>query len=85
MKRTLLTMAGVVLLGLSLSACFGGGGGSDSTTATVTPPAVTPKFEAGFGTNFATAYQGTANSEPKDVAAGDTIAVNPTAEPVALP
>ena len=84
MTRTLLTAAGIVLLGLSLSACFGGGG-NDSTTATVTPPAVTPRFEAGFGNNFATAYQGTANSEPKDVAAGDTIAVNPTAEPVALP
>ena len=84
MKRMLFTAAGAILLGLSLSACFGGGGkDTPATTAVVTPPA--PKFEAGFGANFATAYQGTANSEPRDVAAGDTIAVNPTAEPVALP
>ena len=84
MKRTFLTMAGIVLLGASLSACFGGGS-KDTPTTTMVTPTPTPRFEASFGTNFATAYQGTANSEPRDVAAGDTIAVNATAEPVALP
>jgi hypothetical protein len=84
MKRNFVVAAGAILLGISLSACFGGGG-KDSTTATVTPPAVTPKFETAFGGNFATAFQGSSTGEPKDVAPGDTIAVNPTAEPVALP
>ena len=80
MKRTLLTTVAVVLLGAFLSACGGGGGGS---TTTVTPPAA--KFEDQFGAKFASAYQGAPNSEPVDVAPGDVIPVNATAEPVPLP
>lgn len=80
MKRTLLTTVAVVLLGAVLSACGGGGGGS---TTTVTPPAA--KFEDQFGAKFASAYQGGPNTEPVDVAPGDVIPVNATAEPVPLP
>jgi hypothetical protein len=80
MKRLLITTASLSLLGLSLSACGGGGGSS----ATVTPPPAA-KFEAQFGANFATAFGAAANTEPKDVAAGDTIGVSLTAEPVPLP
>jgi hypothetical protein len=81
MKRTLITGTVVILMAVSLSACK-----SNKKTVDVTPPVTPPaKFEAQFGAAFATAYQGTANSEPKDVATGDVIAVNPTAEPVALP
>ncbi len=81
MKRTLLTTVAVVLLGAVLSACGGGGGGG--TTTTVTPPAA--KFEDQFGAKFASAYQGGANTEPVDIAPGDVIPVNATAEPVPLP
>lgn len=80
MKRLLITTASLSLLGLSLSACSGGGGSS----ATVTPPPAA-KFEAQFGANFATAFGATANTEPKEVAAGDVIGVSLTAEPVPLP
>lgn len=83
MKRILLTTASLILLGATLSACGGGGGGGSTTTATVTPPAA--RFDAQFGANFSTANQVSPNSEPRDIAPGDTIAVNPTAEPVALP
>ncbi len=80
MKRTLLTAVAVILLGAALSACGGGGGGSSTT---VTPPAA--KFEDQFGSKFASAYQGAPNTEPVDVAPGDVIPVNATAEPVPLP
>jgi hypothetical protein len=80
MKRTLPTTAAVLLLGASLTACSGGGGGS---TTTVTPPAA--KFEAQFGSGFATDFQANNNSEPHAVAVGDVVPVNQTAEPVPLP
>lgn len=81
MKRVLFTAICATVLGLSLAACGGGGGGG---SATVTPPPAA-KFEAQFGANFATAFGATANTEPKDVAAGDTIGVSLTAEPVPFP
>ena len=80
MKRTLIMGTALVLLAGSLSACKSG-----NKDVAVTPPAPPAKFEAQFGANFATAFQGAPNGEPKDVAAGDVIAVSPTAEPVNLP
>lgn len=81
MKRTLIIGTALLLLAGSLSACKSG-----NKDVAVTPPPTPPaKFEAQFGANFATAFQGAPNSEPKDVAAGDVIAVSPTAEPVNLP
>ena len=47
-----------------------------------TPPPAAAKFEDQFGTKFATDFRAGPNTEPADVAAGDVIAVNPTAEPV---
>jgi hypothetical protein len=84
MTRALPLAATLALLGLSLAGCGGGGGGTTvgMTPTTPTPPA---KFEAQFGANFAADYQASNTAEPKAVAAGDVIAVNPTAEPVALP
>jgi hypothetical protein len=83
MKRALFTVAVMTVGAAGLSACGGGGKGDGGvTTPTPTPPAA---FSAQFGTNFSTAYQAGANGEPRDVVAGDVIAVNPTAEPVALP
>lgn len=84
MNRNLLTAAALVLLGVSLSACFGGGGGGNGNV-TVTPPVAAAKFEDQFGGKFATAYRGGANTEPADVAAGDVIPVSATAEPVPFP
>lgn len=81
MKRKLLISLGILTLGASLSAC-GGGGGSKMTT---TPPPAAAKFEDQFGTKFATDFRAGPNTEPADVAAGDVIAVNPTAEPVPFP
>lgn len=83
MKRSLFTVALMTVSAAGLSACGGGGNsGGGVTTPTPTPPA---PFAAQFGANFSTAYQAGANGEPRDVVAGDVIAVNPTAEPVALP
>lgn len=80
MKRTLIMGTTLLLLAGGLSACKSG-----NKTVEVTPPAPPARFEAQFGANFATAFQASPNSEPKDVAAGDVIAVSPTAEPVSLP
>ena len=80
MNHKLLAIAGLLVLGVSLSACGGGGGGSK--TDVTPPPVAAAKFEDQFGAKFATAFRGGANTEPTDVAAGDVIAVNPTAEPV---
>jgi hypothetical protein len=80
MYRKLLTIVGVLALGGFLSACFGGGGGKKMTTPTT--PIAAAKFEDQFGAKFGTAYRAGANTEPTDVAAGDVLAVSPTAEPV---
>ena len=80
MIRKLLALTTLVGVGAVLSAC-GGGGGKIGSSA----PATAPQFEAQFGSVFATDYQASNNSEPHDVAPGDVIAVNPTAEPVPLP
>lgn len=84
MKHLLLTTVGLVLVGVTLSAC-GGGGGSGMTVTQPPPPAA--RFEEQFGsaTGFGTAFRGTPNSEPRDVAPGDTIPVSLTAEPVTFP
>lgn len=79
MIRKVITFGSVVALGAALAACGGGGGGLTTT------PTPAPQFEAQFGANFATDYQAANNTEPHDVAAGDVIPVNATAEPVPLP
>lgn len=83
MKRILLTTASLSLLGAALAGC-GGGGGSGMT---VTQPPAAARFEEQFGTStgFGTAFRGSANAEPRDVAPGDTIPVSLTAEPVTFP
>ena len=81
MTRKLLTLTALVSLGALLSACGGGGGGRTTSN----PPTPAAPFESQFGSGFATDYQASNNSEPHDVASGDVIAVNPGAEPVALP
>lgn len=82
MKRTVLTTAALVTLGLLLSAC----GGGKSSNTTVTPPPPAARFDAQFGANFSTDFQApSATSEPHDVASGDVIPVSLTAEPVPLP
>lgn len=84
MKRILLTTAALGLLGATLAGC-GGGGGSGMTVTQ--PPPVAARFEDQFGSaaGFGTAFRGTPNSEPRDVAPGDTIPVSLTAEPLTLP
>lgn len=87
MNKSLLVVGGVVLLGIGLAGCgssrsgvMGGGGDVGGT------PAKPLAFEDQFGANgFAPAYRAQPNSEPRDVAAGDVIPVNATAEPVPLP
>lgn len=85
MMRKILMGAALVMVGASLSACAGGGG---SKTATNQPPVQGAPFEDQFGsaTGFGTAFRGARpTGEPRDVNAGDVVAVSVTAEPVWLP
>jgi hypothetical protein len=82
MKR--LWLSGALLLSaVALSGC-----GRDHKTAdmTVTPPAMAAFVDQfGSATGFGSIFRVTANSEPRDVAAGDVAAVSLTTEPVSLP
>ncbi|CAN5443918.1 hypothetical protein BH10PSE5_BH10PSE5_12080 [soil metagenome] len=81
MKRYLISGAALLVLAVGLSACGGGGGGG---SATVTPPPASASVADQLGTGFGTDFRASPNSDPRDLAAGDVIAVNPTAEPIPL-
>lgn len=80
MKRFLISGAALLVLAVGLSACGGGGGGGASVTPPPASASVADQLGAGFGTDF----RASPNSDPRDLAAGDVIAVNPTAEPIPL-
>lgn len=82
MMRLVRNLSAAGLLCLTLAAC----GGDDNDGAVVTPP--TPpsaKLEDGFGANFGTTYRAGNNTDPRDPAAGDVIAVSATTDPVPVP
>ncbi|MGA9659447.1 MAG: hypothetical protein WBQ60_10155 [Asticcacaulis sp.] len=78
-KLILISLMGGLALGLS--ACGGGSGGSQTVVVTPPPPA---DSNTKFGTKFAAAFKADSNAEPLSVAAGDVVAVDPTAEPSAV-
>ncbi len=81
MKRLWLSAA-LLLTAAGLSAC---GGSNNGGSTTVTPPAAAA-FEDQFGSSgFGPSFRIGRNSEARDVASGDVVAINVTAEPVALP
>lgn len=85
MQRFLLTSASLAALAGCLSGCGGNGGGGGVTT---TPPVQSARFEDQFGSSpagFGAIYGSPLNAEPRDISASDVIAVNATAEPVAIP
>ncbi|WP_425998021.1 hypothetical protein [Caulobacter sp. DWR1-3-2b1] len=79
MKRSLFTGAAIVALAVGLSAC---GGGGNNDVAVTQPPSA--KFEDQFGASFGMAFRADPNTEARDIASGDIIAPNLTAEPVTL-
>lgn len=77
--RSLITVTVIGAVAVALTACGGGGG----VVAVPVPPA--PKLEAAFGAGFATAFQQGANTDPREPAAGDVVAVSLTTDPVPVP
>ena len=83
MTRILLTTATIAALGLALSAC--GGGGKSMNVVVAPPPAAAP-FEDQFGASgFGVGFRAGANTDPRDIAPGDILALSLTADPVTLP
>lgn len=79
--KSLLKLSILALAGLSLAACGSGGGGVRGPGPV--PPVA--KLEDSFGAGFATTFQKAANSDPREPAAGDVIAVSLTSDPVPIP
>lgn len=84
MRRYLCNLSAAALLCLTLSACGGGGGGGDGGVVTPPPPP-SAKLEDGFGGPFGTAYRAGNNTDPRDPASGDVVAVSATTDPVPVP
>lgn len=82
MTRLIRNAAAVALATLGLAACGGGGGGGMTV---VTPPPPSAALEDAFGAGFATSYRANPNTDPREPAAADIIAVSPTTDPVAVP
>ncbi|WP_309643918.1 hypothetical protein [Phenylobacterium sp.] len=72
-----------IVLTLGLSACGGGGGGGDG--GVVTPPPPTARLEDGFGAGFATSYRNAPNTDPREPAPADIVAVSATTDPTPVP
>lgn len=83
MTRTLRTVALLSVSAAALGACGGGGGGSVTATPTPTPtPSANVAIQDRVGATFATTFNASANTEPRDPAATDVPATNLTAEPI---
>ena len=83
-----LVLAAVLVAGLSACGSGGNGGGTNpsppvgGTPPPVTTPPAPPTLAEQFGSVFATIFNADPNSEPRDPADGDIVAVNLTAEPI---
>lgn len=71
------------LLTLGLAACGGGGGGDMGVVTPPPPPSA--RLEDGFGAGFATSYRNAPNTDPREPAAADIVAVSATTDPTPVP
>ena len=77
--RSLIKVSVLSVVAVALAACGGGGG----NVKVPVPPAA--KLEDSFGAGFAAAFQKGANTDPREPAAGDVVAVSLTTDPVPVP